>query len=144
MNTLTIITVLGVAAVIILLVVLRKRHSSDAVEDMLTKRKPAAKVASRADYVQGMERLPVALALTETQFFYENEDFQGLLDLVRVEEVEYDDELANGKSVQNERVLRLRSHGQAFEFVLPRADADRWAAALPAHRGNEAGKVHAS
>ena len=144
MNTLTIITVLGVVAVILLLVFLRKRHSSDAVEEMLTRRKSTSKVSSRADYVQGMLRLPVALALTDTQFFYENQDFQGLLDLVRVEEVEYDDELATGKSVENERVLRLRSHGQAFEFVLPRTEADRWSAMLPPHRGDEAGKVHAN
>lgn len=143
MNTLGIITVVGLLVIIILFLVLRKRHRSDVVEEMLGKRKASSKVASRGDFIQGLERLPVALSLTETQFFYENADFQGQFELARVDEIEYDDELATGKAVENGRVLRLRSHGQAFEFILPRAEAERWSSSLPTRRLSDAGSARA-
>jgi hypothetical protein len=38
-----------------------------------------------------------------------------------VREVEYDTELATGLAIADGRVLRLRSHSQTFEFVLPRS-----------------------
>jgi hypothetical protein len=38
-------------------------------------------------------------------------------------------------------VLRLRSHGRAFEFVLDNAAAQSWCQRLPPHRMNEGGSV---
>lgn len=143
MSTLGIITVVGLAVVIILFVVLRKRHSQDVVDKMLAKRKASSRMTGRADFVQGLLRLPVALALTETQFFYENADFQGQFELGRIDEIEYDDELATGKAVQDGRVLRLRSHGQTFEFVVPRAEAESWSSAMPVRRLSDAESVRA-
>lgn len=143
MGTLGTITIIGLIAVVILFVVFRKRRSLDVVEDMVSKRRPTARIAHRAAFVQGLQRLPVAMALTESTFFYENADFQANLDLKLVEEIEYDDELATGKSVEDGRVLRLRSHGQAFEFIIPRAEAEKWVALLPPHRLNEPETVKA-
>ena len=62
---------------------------------------------------------------------------QASIDLSVIEEVEYDDELATGRSVPDgHRALRLRSHGAAFEFIMPAAEALKWQAALP---GRQAG-----
>lgn len=137
MGTLGTITIVGLILVVILFVVLRKRRTFDVVEEMVNKRRPSARIAHRAAFVQGLERLPVAMALTESALFYENADFQANLELGRIEEVEYDDELAIGKAVEDGRVLRLRSHGQTVEFILPREEAEKWAALLPPHRLNE-------
>jgi hypothetical protein len=139
MGTLGWITIIGLVAVVILFVVFRKRRSLDVVEELVSKRRPTAKIANPADFVQGLERLPVALALTESVLFYENADLQANLELKRIDEVEYDDELAIGKAIANGRVLRLRSHGQTFEFILPPAEAQKWASLLPPHRLGEAG-----
>lgn len=144
MNTVGIITLVGLVAVVILFLVLRKRHSIDVVEELMNKRRGSSKIVSRADFVQGLERLPVALCLGESQLFYENADFQARLEIARIDEVEYDDEISTGKSVEDGRVLRIRSHGQQFEFIVPKPEAERWASALPAHRMNEPGSARAS
>ena len=144
MNTLAIITVVGIIAVVILFLFLKKRRRSDVVEEMMSKRRGSCKVVSRAEFVQGMERMPVALCLGESQLFYENADFQAHLELNRIDEIEYDDELSTGKAIEDGRVLRVRSHGQQFEFIVTKTDAEKWTTGLPAHRMNEPGSVRAS
>jgi hypothetical protein len=82
-----------------------------------------------------MERVPVVITLTGDTFFYENEDLDASFDLDRIDEIEYDDELATGKALANGcRSLRLRSHGATFEFVLSPNDCGKWMATLPPHR----------
>ena len=128
-------TVILVVAVVVLVAVYMKMRQRDHLEVMIKKRQPTSKLVSRAEYSEGMENIPVALALTDDTFYYENPDLEASFELSRVDEIEYDDELATGKTVdENCRVLRLRCHGAAFEFVLTKEDAAKWAAALPARR----------
>ncbi len=99
------------------------------------RRAAASKIVSRADYVEGMERMPVALSLADDSLYYENADLQASFELKNIEEIEYDDELATGKSIEKGfRALRLRSHGATFEFILDPIDCQKWAATLPARR----------
>ena len=121
-----------------LLAVYLKMRQRDQIDVILKKRQPGSKLVSRADYMEGMQKIPVAVALSGDTFYYENTDLEASFELARIEEVEYTDELATGKAVPPTcRVLRLRSHGAAFEFVMERAEATKWAAALPARRMGE-------
>ena len=126
------ITVVGVVAVAILVVVYLKLRAKDTIDAALAKRRGTSKLVSRGEYVEGAEKIPVALALTDTSFFYENADLEASFDLDRLDEIEYDDDLATGASLHAGcRVMRLRSHGATFEFVMDKADAAKWEAALP-------------
>ena len=82
---------------------------------------------------KGASGFPVSLALTNEAIFYENSDLDASLDLQHIEEIEYDDETATGQ-VLDGNALRLRSHGQTFEFVLDADSTGKWRAMLPARR----------
>ncbi len=132
------ITVVGLVVLAGLIVLFLRTRASDLLEEIMTKRRPTSKLVSRAEYIEGLERMPVALALTEDKFYYENPDLNAMFDLDRIDEVEYDDELATGRPVEHGcRALRLRSHGTTFEFILAPQDCAKWMAALPQHRANE-------
>ena len=132
---------LVVVAALIFLFFRTRRH--DQIAAMIEKRKGSSRIVSKADYATGVERMPVALALTADAVFYENPDLEASLELPRIDEVEYDDELTTGKSIeQGSRVLRIRSHGTPFEFVISAADATRWQQALPPRQqGQPAARV---
>jgi hypothetical protein len=140
------IYVLNIAGPIILIALvvtffrLRTRNRFDAIAK---KRKNEAKLIDRADYVEGPTHFPVVLSLTDRAIFYENMELAAHLDLDRIEEVEYTDELSTGRDVPHGRVLRLRSHGHIFEFVLNKKSATQWNQHLPVHRMDESGSVHA-
>lgn len=135
--------ILVVAAVVLVSVYLKMRQR-DHLDVLIKKRQPGSKLVSRAEYAEGMESIPVALALTGDTFYYENPDLEASFELSRVDEIEYDDELATGKTVDaDNRVLRLRSHGAAFEFILNKEDAAKWAAALPARRMGDSAAAQA-
>jgi hypothetical protein len=124
--------VVGLIAVVALVAVYLKLRQKDFLETHLAKFRSSAKLVSRAEYVEGAELIPVALALTDKTFYYENNDLEASFDLDRIDEIEYDDDLATGRTLHGAcRVLRLRSHGAAFEFVLDKADCAKWTAALP-------------
>lgn len=126
-------TVVGIVVLAVLLVVFLKVRQQDLLGAIMEKRKAGAKVVSRADYVEGAEKIPVALSLTNDALYYENPDLEASFDLQRLDEVEYAEDLATGKTLHaGSRVLRLRSHGAAFEFVLDDKDAQKWMSALPA------------
>ena len=128
-------SVILVVAVVVLVAVYMKMRQRDHLDVMIKKREPSSRLVSRAEYAEGMESIPVALALTADTFYYENPDLEASFELSRVDEIEYDDELATGKTVDDDcRVLRLRCHGAAFEFILTKEDAAKWAAALPPRR----------
>jgi hypothetical protein len=111
---------------------------------MMAKRQPNSKLVSRADYVEGMESIPVGLSLAADSLYYENPDLEASFELNRIDEVEYSDELATGKMVDDDcMVLRLRSHGTAFEFVLDKPEAKKWMAALPPRTSGQAPAAHA-
>lgn len=125
-------TIVGLVVLAVLVVGFFKVRQKDLIGAIMQKRRAGSTLVSRADYVEGMEKIPVALALSGDTFYYENPDLEASFELGRIEEVEYDDELSTGRTVEdNVRVLRLRSHGAAFEFVLDKAEAQKWMAALP-------------
>jgi hypothetical protein len=141
--SLDVVTILGLLVVIVLAVVYFRFRSNDALEEMLKKRAATARLATTASFVEGAEQIPVALSLTDTSIFYENPDLEARIDLDRIEEVEYDDELSTAKDVKDGRVLRLRSHGNTYEFILEEKMAQRFSALLPPHRLGEADPIRA-
>ena len=134
------ITVIGVVVLAILIWLYFRLRSKDHVEEVLAKQKASARVCSRACLLEGMEQIPVALALTAESINYENRDLQASIDLSVIEEVEYDDETATGHTIAG-KVLRLRAHNHVFEFTLDLPAAKEWEAALPARRVDRAKAV---
>jgi hypothetical protein len=138
MPFLTTITVVGLVVLAGLVWLFMRTRQRDLIADIMAKRKASSKLVVRADYIEGLEKMPVALSLTGTAIYYQNPDMEASFDLKDIEEIEYDDELATGRSVTHGcRALRLRSHGHTFEFVLQPADCQQWMAALPAHHADE-------
>jgi hypothetical protein len=113
---------------------LSRRLRSDRITALSERRRAASRFVSRGELVDGNRHLTVALALTESTFFYENPDMEASIDLEWVREIEYDNELATGGMVTAGEVLRLRSDSQTFEFVVPNDTAARWHSVLPARR----------
>lgn len=136
--------VVGLIVVAALVSLYLKLREKDVIETFMAKRRGSSKIVSRADYVEGAEMIPVALALTDTSLYYENRDLEASFDLDRIDEIEYDDDLATGRTLHGGcGVLRLRSHGATFEFVLPEADCAKWKAALPPRSYGQVQTAHA-
>jgi hypothetical protein len=135
------VTVVGVVVLAILIWFFVRTRSKDLITELMEKRRANSRIVSRADYVEGMNSMPVALSVTADSLYYENPDLQATFELERIDEIEYDDELATGRSVPpGTRALRLRSHGAAFEFVMPAAEIAKWQSVLP-QRGGQAERV---
>jgi len=127
------LTVVGLIVLAVLVFVFLKVRQGDLLGEIMEKRRPNSKIVSRADYVEGAEAIPVAIALTEDTFYYENPDLEASFDLVRIDEIEYADDLMTGKRhTADSQVLRLRSHGTTFEFLLSKPDTVKWQSVLPA------------
>jgi hypothetical protein len=118
--------------------VLWKRLAADRLQLFNDQRRASSQLVSRGEFVDGSIHMPVALALTDGAFFYENADMQASLERQWIHEVEYDDELATGGAVGDATVLRLRCFSQTFEFVLPAGTVPQWKSFLPPHRMSEA------
>ncbi len=114
---------------------LYRRFGTDRIAVFNDRRRASSRMVGRGEFVDGNRHLDVALAVTQSELFYENADMQASLDLQWVREIEYDTELATGGAVAGGKVLRLRSDSQTFEFVLPNDTVARWHLALPARRG---------
>lgn len=110
----------------------RTKHK-DEIQALIAKRQRTSKFAGPASFVEGRERIPVAIAVDDRCFYYENADLQASLDLDRIEEIEYAGDTATGLDVHDGKVLRLRSHGQMFEFIIDKASAGSWTSAMPVH-----------
>jgi hypothetical protein len=124
------LTVIVVAAVVGVAFFLKSRRR-DRINGMIEKRRATSQLVTRADLVEAVGRVPVVLALSGDTLYYENPDVEADFDLTRIDEVEYDNELATGRSVRDGcSVLRLRSHGATFEFVLHPGDCEKWKAVL--------------
>ena len=111
---------------------LYRRFGVDRLAAFSDRRRGESRMVGRGEFVDGNRHLEVALAATDSTLFYENPDMQASLDLQWISEIEYDTELATGSAVDGGRVLRLRSHSQTFEFVVPNESVARWQLALPA------------
>jgi hypothetical protein len=120
---------------------LYRRFAVDRLEKFIDGRRATSRMVSAAEFADGSRHLQVALALTNSDLFYENADMQGSLDLRFVREVEYDVGLATGQPVTSGKVLRIRSFSQVFEFVIADDLIPRWQTALPPRRRNEAPSV---
>jgi hypothetical protein len=136
-------TVIGVVVLAVLVWLFLRARSQDQLTEIVQKRRAGSKLVSMAEYVEGLEKIPVVMALSDDTFFYENADLQASFELARLDEIEYDNELATGRAVgEGNRTLRLRSHGATFEYILPAAEAAKWESALPVRRvGQSAARV---
>jgi hypothetical protein len=110
------------------------RLAADRIQLFSDRRRSSSRLVSLGEFIDGSRHIPVALALTQSTFYYENSDMQACLDLHWIHEVEYEDELATGQTVAAGKVLRLRCFSQTFEFVLPIDVVQRWQALLPPRR----------
>ena len=128
------LTVLAVVVVAFLGWNLYQRFGADRIAAFNEKRRATSRLVSRGEFVDGNRHVDVALAVTQSTFFYENSDMQASIDLQWVREIEYDTELATGLAVVNGKVLRLRSHSQTFEFVVPEDVVARWHMMMPPRR----------
>ena len=128
------LSVLAGVVVVFLAWNLYRRFGADRIAELTERRRGTSRMVSRGEFVDGNRHLEVALAVSQSTFFYENRDMQASIDLQWVREVEYDTELATGSAVVNGKVLRLRSHSQTFEFVLPNDVVARWHMMLPPRR----------
>lgn len=131
------LTVVGLVVLVALVWVLLRMRMTDQLEELMARRRGSCRIVSRAAFLEGMEKLPVCLALTEDSVHYENADLQATLELRHIDEIEYDDETATGHPVVG-KALRLRSHGHAFEFLLDMATARQWEELLPARHMDQA------
>jgi hypothetical protein len=134
----TISILIAVPVIALLAWMLWKRFASDSLQLFSDRRRGSSRIVSRGEFADGNRRMPVALALTDQAFFYENSDMEASLERQWIQEVEYDDELQTGQSVGEGTVLRLRSPSQTFEFVLPADSAPQWKTFLPPHRMSDA------
>lgn len=130
----TVLIIVAVMAVAILGWNLHRRFGADRIAAFNEKRRGTSRMVSRGEFVDANRHQAVALALTQETFFYENGDMEGSIDLQWVREIEYDTELATGLAIASGRVLRLRTHSQTFEFILPNDVVARWHMMLPPRR----------
>lgn len=126
------LTLIGAVALIVLVVFFLRVRQKDLLAAVIERRAKNAKLVSRAQYVEGAEKIPVAISLTADTIIYENPDLDASFDLNRIDEIEYAEDLVTGKTIEpHSKVLRLRSHGTTFEFMMPQQDAAKWQSALP-------------
>lgn len=116
------------------------RVGTTRIAQMAERRRATSRLVSPGTFVDGNRHMDVALAVSDSTFFYENKDMEASLSLDRVREIEYDNELATGGAVARGKVLRLRSDSQTFEFVLPENAVTPWQTALPPRREGDAGE----
>jgi hypothetical protein len=132
------VTVVGIVVLAFLIWFFLRTRSQDLITEMMEKRKATSRLVSRAEYVEGINHVPVALSLSNENIFYENTDLQASFELARIDDVEYDDELTTGQAIPSgTRALRLRSHGATFEFILPAPEMPKWESALPPRRAGQ-------
>jgi hypothetical protein len=139
----TVLTLVGVVVAVALIAVLIRFMNRDKIDAIIKKRKASSLHSCAAELVEGPTHIEVALSIDKSKLYYENADMQSYLELKQIEEVEYDDDLATGGAHAHGKVLRLRSHGHTFEFVLSDADIKHCEKVLPPHRADEPGEVHA-
>lgn len=137
---LILLSVAAMAVAAFLCWILYRHIGASRIDALTDKRRATSRMVGRGEFVDGSRHLKVALALTNTDLFYENGDMQASLDLHWVREIEYDTRLATGHAIEGDKVLRIRCFSQVFEFIIPGADLVRWHMMLPP-RGREAAPV---
>jgi hypothetical protein len=117
--------------------ILVRRFGVGRLEPFNEQRRATSRMVGRGELVDGNRHIQVALAVTQSTFFYENRDMKASVDLHWVREIEYDTELVTGTTPPSGKVLRLRTSSQTFEFVLPAGTVARWHMMLPPRRPNQ-------
>jgi hypothetical protein len=128
---------LSIAALVVVAFVcwnLYRRFGADRIAELSDKRRPTSRFVSRGQFVEGDRHVEVALALTRSTLFYENQDMKASLELQWVTAVEYSTQLSTGRTVADGKVLRLRCYSTTFEFVIPNDVVTRWHTMLPPRR----------
>lgn len=128
------LTIAAAVAVVFLAWNLYGRFGSDHIQALTEQRRSTSRMVGRGEFVDANRHHPVALAVTQSTFFYESRELQASVDLQWIDEIEYDNELATGNAIAGGTVLRLRTHSRTFEFVIPSDMVSRWHTALPARR----------
>lgn len=137
MSTVQWLLLTGAPAIFVLAWFLYKKHASNLLQQLNDGRRLSSRLVGRGKFVDGPRQIPVALALSESMFYYENADLKGFLELHWIHEVEYEDDLATGQQINDQKVLRLRCLSQNFEFLLEAPAVPMWKAVLPPHRTPE-------
>lgn len=143
LEVLFVIVVVSIVVIAAIIWIVQSQRSSKKIDEMIKKRKPSAILSHRATFMEGREKLSVALTLTKKTIYYENADFDARLDLEQIDEVEYDSETTTGLSQEGHRILRLRTHGHTFEFIVPTAELKQWEEHLASHHLDEPGEIEA-
>ena len=131
MSFLLVVSLIGVVAVALLVWLLLRVDHGVVLDRIVERRRSTSNVSSRGELVDGSRHIDVALSVSDSMLFYQNEDLDASLPLHYVREVEYDNALSTGQDVPEGRVLRLRCWAQVFEFVVPAGDAAKWQAQFP-------------
>lgn len=132
------LSIAAAVAVVFLCWSLYRHFASSRIGALMNRRRATSRMVSTGEFVDGNRHLPVALALTNTELFYENSAMQASLDLRWVREIEYDTNLSSGPAIESGKVLRIRSFSQVFEFVIPDDVVTRWHMILPPRQNQEA------
>jgi hypothetical protein len=111
-------------------------RAEDRLSAILTTGRALSTISSRAQLIDGANHIPVALTLDPRRITYRSPTLDASIDVHDIDEVEYGSDMMTG-GIADGAVLRLRSHGRAFEFVLDMAAAERWSHQLPPHRLHE-------
>src|SRR5437868_5176357 len=85
-----------------------KQFAVDRFDTLAANLQGSSRVVSRCQFIDGDRRRDVLLALTDSTFIYQSSDGQSSFERQWIREVEYENELATGKSVGSDTVLRLR------------------------------------
>lgn len=120
-----------------------QRSAHSAVDKLVRKHRENSIITHKAIFMEGRERIPVALSLMKDSIIYQNPDIDARLDLDRIDEVEYDDETSTGISKEGHSILRARSHGHVFEFMVTDDECKEWREHLHSHRMDEPGHIEA-
>ncbi|MFA6955137.1 MAG: hypothetical protein WC538_04610 [Thermoanaerobaculia bacterium] len=121
----------------ILVWLLAKVHAAGLLSDLVNGRRASSRIVGRGELIDGSRHIPVALALSDSTFFYENDDMKASLGLQYIREVGYESESSSGSSVEGGKILRFRCLSQMFEFLIRDDEVARWEAVLPARRDEE-------
>jgi hypothetical protein len=123
---------------------LAKVHAAGLLKGLVDGRRSSSRIVGRGELIDGNRHIPVALALSESTFFYENDDMKASLGLQYIREVEYEAESSTGAMVDGGKILRFRCLSQVFEFLILGDEVARWEQILPAHRQGEVAGVPVS
>jgi hypothetical protein len=125
---------ISVVVVLALARMLWNDFAGDGMQRLNDQRRSSCRLVGKGELVDGKQHIPVAMALSWSTLYYENDELEASLDLSYIEEVEYADELVTGQAIGNGKVMRLRCFSRIFEFVVDGGSAAQWQVVLPAVR----------